>query len=176
MGSDDTEADFYQLRCKIFLRLFTSTDATSRAPAPREGDTAALLFMVSSPPSDRCSSHFLNSFQRLVSPSPTFPGSRPRLSSYPPLPLGAALFVGRNLRRGLLCRSQVLALFCVYTSLSLCLTEGPCRQSFPSHPPPPLRPSLWVSPLPLHPDCPQKSPYLLHTPKQRNNVLIFTCD
>lgn len=73
-----------------------------------------------------------------------------------PLLLSNYLFVGCNLRHVLLCCSQVLAPF----------VSRP-EQGKPS---PPL--SHWVSPFPLHPDCPKYLLYLCHT--STHNMLIVT--
>lgn len=70
--------------------------------------------------------------------------------------LSDKLFVGRNLRHGLLSCSQVLSL-----TLFLCLSilQRATGKALPS-------PSLWVSPFPLHPDCPKNSLSLSHTKTQ----------
>lgn len=70
--------------------------------------------------------------------------------------LSDKLFVGRNLRHSLLSCSQVLSL-----SLFLCLSilQRATGKALPS-------PSLWVSPFPLHPDCPKNSLSLSHTKTQ----------
>lgn len=90
------------------------------------------------------------------------PQSLPILSR---LSLSDKLFVGWNLSCARLPRSQVLSLtLSLFVSVSLSFW-GPRPNALPSYTPP--SPPLWVSPFPLHPDCPEHTLHLRHTPKYK---------
>lgn len=107
-----------------------------------------------------------------------FPCSLPPFSSYPPFTLCPSRRP-RSETRSLSdatwdAASSPVPRFSLSLSLCLSIFQRAAGKALPLPLPSPL--PLWVSPFPLRPDCPKNSPYLLHTPKQRNNVLIFTCD
>lgn len=107
-----------------------------------------------------------------------FPYSLPPFSSYPPFtlcPSRPLCSETRSLSDATWdAASSPVPRFSLSLSLRLSIFQRAAGKALPLPLPSPL--PLWVSPFPLHPDCPKNSPYLLHTPKQRNNVLIFTCD
>lgn len=181
---------FYQFRCSLvfFLPLWPGNPQTqhpgylldSNATPPGFGVQrfSRLLsrqitpaFTTPPPPSSVSSPFAHLSFAY-------FPCSLPPFSSYPPF----TLCPSRPLRSDTRSLSDAtwdtasspVPRFSLSLSLCLSIFQRAAGKALPLPLPSPL--PLWVSPFPLHPDCPKYSPYLLHTPKQRDNVLIFTCD